>query len=69
MNTPAFSETIPNELRELGYVPPIIKSYDNNGINVWLDNRIQFSRIPFWQFTMDGVQWMVLDERHGCSTP
>ena len=39
MNKPAFSETVPNELRELGYVPPIIKSYDNNGINVWLDKR------------------------------
>ena len=39
MNKPAFSETVPNELRELGYVPPIIKSYDKDGINVWLDSR------------------------------
>ena len=39
MDKPAFSETVPNELRELGYVPPIIKSYDKNGINVWLDSR------------------------------
>jgi len=44
MNKPAFSETIPNELRELGYIPPIIKSYDNNGINVWF-KRIKRTRI------------------------
>ena len=68
MNTPAFSETVPNELKELGYVPPIIKSYDNNGINVWLDSRRKIYDVPFWQFTMDGIQWMVLDERHGSAS-
>ena len=67
-NHPAFSETIPNELKELGYVPPIIKSYDNNGINVWLDKRRKIYDVPFWQFTMDGIQWMVLDERHGSAS-
>ncbi len=65
MNEPAFSETVPNELKELGYVPPIIKSYDKNGINVWLDKRGKIYDVPFWQLTMDGVQWMVLDEKHG----
>ena len=68
MNKPAFSETVPNELKELGYVPPIIKSYDNNGINVWLDKRRKIYDVPFWQFTMDGIQWMVLDERHGSAS-
>ena len=63
MDNPAFSETVPNELRELGYVPPIIKSYDNNGINVWLDKRTY--PFPVWRFEMDGIQWMVLDQRHG----
>ena len=68
MNKPAFSETVPNELKELGYVPPIIKSYDNNGINVWLNNSRKIYDVPFWQFTMDGIQWMVLDERHGSAS-
>ena len=68
MSKPAFSETVPNELKELGYVPPIIKSYDKNGINVWLDKRRKIYNVPFWQFTMDGVQWMVLDERHGSAS-
>ena len=68
MDKPAFSETVPNELRELGYVPPIIKSYDNNGINVWLDKRRKWYDVPFWQFTMDGIQWMVLDEKHGSAS-
>jgi len=68
MNKPAFSETVPNELKELGYVPPIIKSYDKNGINVWLDRRRKWYDVPFWQFTMDGIQWMVLDERHGSAS-
>jgi len=64
MNTPTFSETVPYELRELGYVPPIIKSYDNNGINVWLDRPAGIGSIPSWKLTMDGVQWMVLEEGH-----
>ena len=68
MDNPAFSETVPNELKVLGYIPPIIKSYDNNGINVWLDSRRKIYDVPFWQFTMDGIQWMVLDERHGSAS-
>ena len=68
MDKPAFSETVPNELKVLGYIPPIIKSYDNNGINVWLDKRRKIYDVPFWQFTMDGVQWMVLDEKHGAAS-
>ena len=63
MNKPAFSETIPNELRELGYVPPIIKSYDKDGICVWLDKRSH--PFPVWRLDVDGIQWMVLDQRHG----
>jgi len=35
MNEPTFNETVPNELKELGYVPPIIKSYDKDGVCVW----------------------------------
>ena len=69
MDNPAFSETVPNELKELGYVPPIIKSYDNNGINVSLDKSWKnFSGDLFWQLTMDGIQWMVLDERHSAAS-
>ena len=64
MNEPAFIETVPNELKELGYVPPIIKSYDKDGICVWLDKRRKNHNVPYWQLTMDGVQWMVLDESH-----
>ena len=63
MDNPAFSETVPNELKELGYVPPIIKSYDKDGINVWLDKRSY--PFPVWRLDVDGVQWMVYDQRHG----
>ena len=56
MDKPAFSETVPNELRELGYVPPIIKSYDNNGINVWLDKRRKIYDVPF-----GNLRWMVFN--------
>ena len=63
MNEPTFSETVPNELKKLGYIPPRIESYDKNGICVWYDKRTH--PFPVWRFEMDGIQWMVLDERHG----
>ena len=65
MNKPAFSETVPNELKELGYVPPIIKSYDKDGICV--KRRKKHHNVSYWQLTMDGVQWMALDESHSSS--
>jgi len=67
MDKPAFSETAPNELKELGYVPPIIKPYDKNGIKVqlFLDHP---NDVSYWQLTMNGVQWMTLDETHSTSS-
>jgi len=55
---------VPKELKELGYIPPIIKSYDKDGMCVWLDKSKTVHDVYYWQLTMDGVQWMVLDERH-----
>jgi len=65
MDKPAFSETVPKKLRELGYVPPIIKSYDKDGICVWLDKSRKIHDLSYWKLTIDGIQWMVLGERHG----
>jgi len=67
VDKPAFSETVPNELKELGYIPPIIKSYDNNGITVWLDKCGKMD-VPFWKLTVNGVQWMTLDEKHNVAS-
>ena len=63
MNEPTFNQTVPNELRELGYVPPIIKSYDKDGICVWLDKRSY--PFPTWRLDVDGILWVVFDQRHG----
>jgi hypothetical protein len=57
---PAFSETAPNELKKLGYVPPILQSYNKNGVNVWLTK----DENPFWQLEIDGVDYMVLTKNH-----
>ena len=67
MDKPAFRETAPNELKELGYVPPIIKPYDKNGIKVqlFLDHA---KDVSYWQLTRNGVQWMTLDENHTTSS-
>jgi len=62
----AFETTIPEHLKKLNYFPPNIKSYDDgSGIQVWLDN---FRNIPMWRFDMDGIQWMILDEKHGAAS-
>ncbi len=62
MDKHVFSETVPNELKELGYVPPIIKPYNKDGVHVWLDKR---TSPETWQLDIDGRQWMTLDQKHG----
>ena len=67
MDKLAFENTAPDELKELGYTPPIIKSYDKNGINVCLTEAYgnwNHKLNEFWKLTVDGVQYMTLDKGH-----
>ena len=65
---PTFSETVPIELKELGYIPPIIKSYDKDGVLVRLEMRrysvANNSDCPVWLLYVDGIQWMSFDPEH-----
>ena len=54
---------IPNELKELGYNPPVIKPYDKNGVKVWIDQSTY--EFPIWRLSLNGIQWMVFDPTHG----
>jgi len=63
---PAFSETVPIKLKELGYIPPIIKSYDKGGLLVRLEKALNGD--PIWCLYVDGVQWMTLDSEHSSTS-
>ncbi len=68
-NTPAFLQSVPNVLYELGYVPPIIKSYSKDGMVVVLHNNAyqeyhSRSWIPGWSLFVDGIQWMLYSPDH-----
>ena len=59
---PTFSETVPIKLKELGYIPPIIKSYDKDGMCVRLKKTSKGEE--FWVLMLNDVQWMSLEPGH-----
>ena len=61
VDKPTFSETVPNELKELGYIPPIIKPYNKDGVCVKLG---EIFDSPIWRLYVDGIPCMALDLKH-----
>jgi len=62
MDKPTFSETVPIELAELGYIPPIIKSYNKYGVLVRLFDDMVYR--DAWVLYVDGIQWMTFGADH-----